>query len=93
MVHNMSYWPPHEGPKLWHDPFMRKLKKGRPNNTSTTTEIYVVEKTPRKCGLCRKSSTHQVDQFNIYSIYVYFLLCEIISYKEGKPMRTFKVYL
>jgi len=54
VVHDMSYWPPHEGPKLFHDSAMWRLKKGRPNNTRTTTEMDVAKKTPRKCGLCHK---------------------------------------
>jgi hypothetical protein len=55
VVQDKSYWPPHEGPKLCHDPTMRRLKKGRPNSTRILTEMDVVEKAPRKCGLCSKT--------------------------------------
>ncbi|KEH26515.1 hypothetical protein MTR_6g463550, partial [Medicago truncatula] len=55
VVHDKSYWPPHEGTKLCHDPTMRRLKKGRPNNTHILTEMDVMEKAPRKYGLCFKT--------------------------------------
>jgi len=57
IVHDKSYWPPYEGPKLFHNPNMQRLKKGRPNSTRIRTEMdeEVEERipTPRLCGLCR----------------------------------------
>jgi len=37
VVHDKSYWPPYEGPELCHNPDMRRLKKGRPNDTCIRT--------------------------------------------------------
>ena len=58
VVHDKSYWPPYEGPQLFHNPNMQRLKKGRPNSTRIRTEMdeEVEERipTPRLCGLCRQ---------------------------------------
>jgi len=55
VVHDKSYWPPYEGPKLFHNPNMQRLKKGRPNSTRIRTEMdeEVEERTSRLCGLYR----------------------------------------
>jgi hypothetical protein len=54
VVHYKSCWPPYEGPKLCHDPAMPRLRKGRPNSTRIMTEMDVLERAPRKCGVCQK---------------------------------------
>ncbi|XP_073226869.1 uncharacterized protein [Cicer arietinum] len=52
-IPNEGYWPTYEGETLYHNPQMRRNKKGRPNSTRIRTEMDVKEKVPRKCGLCR----------------------------------------
>lgn len=52
-IPNEGYWPTYEGETLYHNPQMRRIKKGRPNSTRIRTEMDVKEKVPRKCGLCR----------------------------------------
>lgn len=56
VVQDKSYYPPYEGPELFHNPHMQKLKKGQPNSTRIRSEMdEEVERTPtpRLCRLCR----------------------------------------
>ena len=48
-----EYWPTYEGDQIFHNPVMRRNKKGRPVSTRITTEMDAYDKLERKCTLCR----------------------------------------
>ncbi|MCI39909.1 BZIP-like protein [Trifolium medium] len=53
VVQAEMYWPKYEGRKLYPDPSMKRVNKGRPKKSRIRTEMDEFGKKERLCGLCQ----------------------------------------
>ncbi|XP_058774575.1 uncharacterized protein LOC131648865 [Vicia villosa] len=51
-----EYWPTFDGDQIFHNPIIRRNKKGRPVSSRIRTEMDRYDKLERKCELCRPPS-------------------------------------